>query len=145
MVSFLKKTRWIVSKIGMRSWFDTASMLLLVTFSSYLFEDHFFPFFHFFKVLKKVFIRLFSNWVVFTALVMKTILNRFIECGLVSLFNWDNFSWLFEKNCFFPFLTQHFHLKNKKFWKWLKMVFDGWFELPIVDLVGIEYLKVKMG
>ena len=105
----------------------------------------FFPFFHFFKVLKKVFIRLFSNWVVFTALVMKTILNRFIECGLVSLFNWDNFSWLFEKNCFFPFLTQHFHLKNKKFWKWLKMVFDGWFELPIFDLVGIEYLKVKMG
>ena len=79
------------------------------------------------------------------ALVMKTILNRFIECGLVSLFNWDNFFWLFEKNCFFLFLTQHFDLKNKKFWKWLKVVFDGWFELPIVNLVGIEYLKVKIG
>ena len=76
---------------------------------------------------------------------MKTILNRFIECGLVSLFNWDNFFWLFEKNCFFLFLTQHFDLKNKKFWKWLKMVFDGWFELPIVNLVGIEYLKLKIG
>ena len=27
----------------------------------------------------------------------------------------------------------------------LKMVFDGWFELSIVNLVGIEYLKVKIG
>ena len=41
MVSFLKKTRWIVSKIGMQSSFDTASKLLLITFSSYLFEDYF--------------------------------------------------------------------------------------------------------
>ena len=69
---------------------------------------------------------------------MKTILNRFIECGLVSLFNWDNFFWLFEKS-FFLFLD----LKIKKFWKWLKVVFDGWFE--VVNLVGIEYLKVKIG
>ena len=28
---------------------------------------------------------------------------------------------------------------------WLKIVFDGWFELPIANLVGIEYLKVKIG
>ena len=76
---------------------------------------------------------------------MKTILNRFIECGLVSLFNWDNFFWLFEKKGFFLFLTQHFDLKNKNFWKGLKVVFDDWFELPIVNLVGIEYLKVKIG
>ena len=27
----------------------------------------------------------------------------------------------------------------------LKMIFDGWFELSIVNLVGIEYLKVKIG
>ena len=144
MVSFLKKTRWIVSKIGMRSWFDTASMLLLVTFSSYLFEDHFFYFSTFSKSWKKCFFAFSQIGYFFTALVMKSILNRFMECGLVSLFNWNNFFWLFGKNWFFPFLTQHFHLKNKKFWKWLKMVFDGWFDLPIVNLVGIEYLKVKI-
>ena len=27
----------------------------------------------------------------------------------------------------------------------LKMVSDGWFELTIVNLVGIEYLKIKIG
>ena len=35
--------------------------------------------------------------------------------------------------------------KNLKNSERLKMVFDGWFELTIVNLVGIEYLKVKIG
>ena len=35
--------------------------------------------------------------------------------------------------------------KNFKNSERLKMVFDGWFELSIVNLVGIEYLKVKIG
>ena len=34
--------------------------------------------------------------------------------------------------------------KNLKNSERLKMVFDGWFELSIVNLVGIEYLKVKI-
>ena len=55
MVSFLKKTRWIVSKIGMGSSFDTASMLLVITFSSYLFEDYFLHFSTFSKCWKKSF------------------------------------------------------------------------------------------
>ena len=55
MVSFLKKTRWIVSKIGMRSSFDTALMLLVITFSSYLFEDYFLHFSTFAKCWKKSF------------------------------------------------------------------------------------------
>ena len=59
MVSFLKKTRWIVSKIGMRSSFDTASMLLVITFSSYLFEDYFFYIFPLFQSAEK---RVFSNF-----------------------------------------------------------------------------------
>ena len=79
------------------------------------------------------------------ALNMKTILNRFIKCALVKQFDWHNFFWLFEKNWFFTFLTQHFRskkikiLKNEK-----KMSFDGIFELAIVILVGIEYLIVKI-
>ena len=35
--------------------------------------------------------------------------------------------------------------KNLKNSERLKMVFDGWFELSIVNLVGIEYLKIKIG
>ena len=35
--------------------------------------------------------------------------------------------------------------KNLKNSKRLKMGFDGWFELTIVNLVGIEYLKVNIG
>ena len=35
--------------------------------------------------------------------------------------------------------------KNLKNSERLKLVFDGWFELTIVNLVGIEYLKVKIG
>ena len=35
--------------------------------------------------------------------------------------------------------------KNLKNSKRLKMVFDGRFELSIVNLVDIEYLKVKIG
>ena len=146
MVSFLKKTRWIVSKIGMRSSFDTASMLLVITFSSYLFEDYFFTFFHFFKVLKKEFFRISSNWVLFTASVTRTILSRFKNNGLYFLLILNNFFCFSEKKTFFPFLTQLFDgKKNLKNSEWLKMVSDGWFELSIVNLVGIKYLKVKTG
>ena len=35
--------------------------------------------------------------------------------------------------------------KNLKNSERLKMIFDGWFELSIVNLVVIEYLKVKIG
>ena len=61
------------------------------------------------------------------ALNMKTILNRFIKCALVKQFDWHNFFWLFEKNWFFTFLTQHFRskkikiLKNEK--KWVLMAY----------------------
>ena len=43
------------------------------------------------------------------------------------------------------FLTQHFSSKKKNVQKWEKVSFDGIFELAIVDLVGIEYLIVKIG
>ena len=35
--------------------------------------------------------------------------------------------------------------KNLKNSEQLKMIFDDWFELSIVNFVGIEYLKVKIG
>ena len=56
-----------------------------------VFTDHFFilfvwrlffTFFHFFKVLKKEFFRISSNWVLFTASVTRTILSRFKNSGL---------------------------------------------------------------
>ena len=59
-----------------------------------------------------MFFQLFSKWVSFTSLAMKTILNRFIKCSLVKCTDWANFFWLFEKKWFFPFLTQH--LLSKK-------------------------------
>ena len=81
-----------------------------------------------------------------SALNMKTILNRLKKCVSVKQIDWNNLFWLFEKNWFFTFLTQHFILKkNKTFKKWEKMSFDGIFELAIVILVGIEYLNVKIG
>ena len=72
---------------------------------------------------------------------MKTILNRFIECGLVSLFNWDNFSWLFEKNCFFLFLTQHFDLKNKKILKVIKSGFLWLIRAPDSQFSGYRVFE----
>ena len=145
MVSFLKKTRWIVSKIGMRSSFDTASMLLLIIFSSYLFEDHFFHFSTFSNCWKKSFFE-FPR------------IGHFLRLRSPEPF-WPGsknvaeiFSWFWTT--FFVFLKKkhfsHFWLnflmeKNLKNSKRLKMVFDGWFELTIVNLVGIEYLKVNIG
>ena len=79
------------------------------------------------------------------ALNMKSILNRFIKCVLVKQIDWNNFFWLFEKNGFFMFLTQHLISKKENFKKWEKMSFDSIFELAIVILVGIEYLIVKIG
>ena len=55
MVSFLKKTRWIVSKIGMRSSFDTASMFLLITFYPICLKTIFYIFPLFQSAEKRVF------------------------------------------------------------------------------------------
>ena len=60
-----------------------------------------------------MFFRLFSKWVNFTSLVMKSILNRFVKCSLVKCIDWTNFFWLFEKNWFLTFLTQHFLSKKQ--------------------------------
>ena len=79
----------------------------------------------------------------FSALTQKHILNRFIKCVLVKQIDWNALFWLFEKNWFFTFLTQHCIQKNKNFKKWEKMNFDGLFELAIDILVGMEYLNVK--
>ena len=69
-----------------------------------------------------MFFRLFSKWVNFAAMIMKTILNRFPTFGLRNKFNWNSFFWLFEKIWFFPFVTQH--LFSKK-WKFSKMGKNG--------------------
>ena len=82
----------------------------------------------------------------FSALTQKAILNRIIKCVLVKQFVWNTLFWLFEKNWFFTFLTQHcISKKNKNLKKWEKINFDGLFELAIDILVGIEYLNVKIG
>ena len=53
----------------------------------------------------------------FSALTQKTILNRFIKCVFVKQIDWNTLFWLFEKNWFFTFLTQHCISKKQKFWK----------------------------
>ena len=145
MVSFLKKTRWIVSKIGMRSWFDTASTLLLITFSSYLFEDHF-SIFPLFQSAEKSVFSTFLKMGSFLSVSLYNNSEQFQKDGFDFNLVLNNSFLLFEKNWFFPFLTQRFDGKKiLKILKWFKMDFDGWFELTIVNLVGIEYLKVKNG
>ena len=145
MASFLKKTRWIVSKIGMRSSFDTASMLLLITFSSYLFEDYFLHFSTFSKCWKKsffefprigYFLRLRSPEPFWAGSKIMT----YIFCWL-----WTTFLFFWKKNLFPISDSTFWWKKNLKNAERLKMVSDGWFELSIVSLVGIEYLKVKIG
>ena len=145
MVSFLKKTRWIVSKIGMRSSFDTASMLLLIIFSSYLFEDHFFHFSTFSKCWKKSFFEFprIGHFYGFghqnhSDQVQKMWLSFLVDFEQLFLFFW-------KKKHFSHFWLNFLMEKNLKNSKRLKMVFDGWFELTIVNLVGIEYLKVNIG
>ena len=111
MVSFLKKTRWIVSKIGMRSSFDTASMLLLITFSSYLFEDYFLHFSTFQSAEKRVF-------------------SNFLESGTFYGFGHQNHSeqvqkmWLrflvdFEQLFLFFWKKNIFPISDSTFW-WKK-------------------------
>ena len=58
-----------------------------------------------------------------SALNMKTILNKLKKCVLVKQNDWNNFFWLFEKNWFFTFLTQHFISKKQKFQKMRKNEF----------------------
>ena len=53
----------------------------------------------------------------FSALTQKTILNRFINCVFVKQIDWNTLFWLFEKNRFFTFLTQHCISKKQKIWK----------------------------
>ena len=105
----------------------------------------FFTIFHFFKVLKKEFFRISSNWVLFTASVTKTILSRFKNSGLDFSWFWITFFVFLKKKPFSHFWLNFLMEKNLKNSERLKMVFDGWFELSIVNLVGIEYLKVKIG
>ena len=146
MVSFLKKTRWIVSKIGMRSSFDTALMLLVITFPSYLFEDYFLHFSTFAKCWKKSFFE-FPRIGYFLRLRSQEPFwaGSKIMAYIFSWF-WTIFFVFLKKKTFFPFLTQLFDgKKNLKNSQRLKMVSDGWIELSIVNLVGIEYLKVKTG
>ena len=111
MVSFLKKNRWIVSKIGMRSSFDTASMLLLITFSSYLFEDYFLHFSTFQSAEKRVF-------------------SNFLESGTFYGFGHQNHSeqvqkmWLrflvdFEQLFLFFWKKNIFPISDSTFW-WKK-------------------------
>ena len=57
----------------------------------------------------------------------------------------NNFFRFSEKKPFSHFWLNFLMEKNLKNSERLKMVFDGWFELTIVNLVGIEYLKVKIG
>ena len=63
-----------------------------------LFEGFFlkttFPLFPFFELTKKVFFQFFWKCVNFTVLVMKTILNKFINSGQVKDLDWNNFFWL---------------------------------------------------
>ena len=146
MASFLKKTRWIVSKIGMRSSFDTASMLLLITFSSYLFEDYFLHFSTFSKCWKKSFFEFPRIGYFLRLRSPEPFWAGSKNNDLHFLLILNNFFCFSEKKTFFPFLTQLFDgKKNLKNSERLKMVSDGWFELSIVNLVGIEYLKVKIG
>ena len=145
MVSFLKKNRWIVSKIGMRSSFDTASMLLLITFSSYLFEDYFLHFSTFQSAEKRVFSNFLESGTFYgfghqnhSEQVQKMWLRFLVDFEQLFLFFW-------KKKHFSHFWLNFLMEKNLKNSERLKMVFDGWFELSIVNLVGIEYLKVKIG
>ena len=118
------------------NWRDNGSLLLQL-FNGLIYRTIFPTFSTFWVNQKGVFSTVFSNWVILTALAMKSILNKFIECGQVNELGWNNF---FEKNWFFTFLTQHFLSKKKEIvQKWEKVSFDGIFELAIVDLVSIEY------
>ena len=93
----------------------------------------------------------------------KSVFSTFLKMGsFLSVSHYNN-SEQFQKDGFdfnlvlnnsFYFLKKidfsHFWLnvlmeKKLKILKWFKMDFDGWFELTIVNLVGIEYLKVKNG
>ena len=53
----------------------------------------------------------------FWAFIRKPILNRFIKYVLVKQIDWNTLFWLFEKNWFFTFLTQHCISKKQKFKK----------------------------
>ena len=94
----------------------------------------------------------------------KRVFSNFLELGTFYGFGHQNHSeqvqkqwlrFLFDFEQLFLFFWKkkpfsHFWLnflieKNLKNSERLKMVFDDWFELSIVDLVGIEYLKVKIG
>ena len=80
----------------------------------------FFTFFHFFKVLKKEFFRISSNWVRFTASVTRTILSRFKNSGLDFYLILNNFFCFSEKKTFFPFLTQMFDRKKLEKFRTIK-------------------------
>ena len=94
----------------------------------------------------------------------KSVFSNFLELGIFYGFGHRNHSeqvqkrwfsflvdseqlfWFFWKKKIFPISDSTFWWKkNLKNSKRLKMVFDGWFELTIVNLASIEYLNVKIG
>ena len=81
----------------------------------------------------------------FWALTQKPILNRFIKYVLVKQIDWNTLFWLLKKIDFSRFWLNIVYQKNKNLKKWEKMNFYGLFELAIDNLVGIEYLNVKIG
>ena len=94
----------------------------------------------------------------------KRVFSNFLELGTFYGFGHQNHSeqvqkmWLrflvdFEQLFLFFWKKNLFPISDSTFWwkknlknsKRLKMVFDGRFELSIVNLVDIEYLQVKVG
>ena len=64
---------------------------------------------------------------------------------LILIWFWTTLFYFLKKIDFSHFSLNVLMEKKLKILKWFKMDFDGWFELTIVNLVGIEYLKVKNG
>ena len=73
---------------------------------------------------------------------MEAILNRFLTCGLMNQFKWNNFFDFLKKYDFSRLWLNIYFFKNENFQKWEKMVSDGRFELAIANLVGFDHLFV---
>ena len=75
----------------MRVWIHKKWQLVNATFGWFHFEDPFSHFFHFFEFTKNVFFEFFSKGVIFSALLNKTFLNRFIESVSMDKAIWHQF------------------------------------------------------
>ena len=76
---------------------------------------------------------------------MLTLLITSTERGLFHNLIGTTFFYFLIKTDFSRFWLNILYQKIKNFKKWEKMSFDSIFELPIVILVGLEYLIVKIG